>query len=235
MYILYVDESGDTGHFHPDSSNTGTPYFILAGLIISVEKWHDSLILLKNSRTLIAKNYHFPYVEEIHCSELINRNKKAYNQISKKDSWDIIYDFSRAISNIPEAHILTAVIDKKTSNINNEDYLKVVITDLYSQFQEFLDSKASYGIVVLDKVNNNKVSVIVRQIMETTGERKGVRKINRIIEDPLLKDSAGSHFVQAADTIAYTLKESLFPNGSAKKFQSNQIFNKTLSKIKRPQ
>lgn len=51
MYFCYVDESGDCGlHdvLHPD--NTGSRYFILAGIIVSANKWKISLATLKAFR-----------------------------------------------------------------------------------------------------------------------------------------------------------------------------------------
>lgn len=51
MYFCYVDESGDCGAYDPEHpEKSGSPYFILAGLIVSDNKWKASLDLIKAFR-----------------------------------------------------------------------------------------------------------------------------------------------------------------------------------------
>ena len=56
-------------------------------------------------------------------------------------------------------------------------------------------------------------------------------KINQVIEDPIFRVSADSIFIQAADVIAYTLKEKEFPQTSRKKYNADRIFTNKLKKV----
>ena len=61
MYFCYVDESGDFGAYDASMPNkSGTPYFILAGLIVHAEKWKFSLDVLKNFRKKLAAQSYLP-------------------------------------------------------------------------------------------------------------------------------------------------------------------------------
>lgn len=51
MYLMYVDESGDTGIL-----NSPTRYFILSGIIIRELKWRDTL-----DELVLFRKYLRPY------------------------------------------------------------------------------------------------------------------------------------------------------------------------------
>ena len=72
MYFCYVDESGDYGEYVPGVEKTGSPYFILAGLVIHSSKWRMGLDSLKAFRKDIAKQAYLDYDVEFHCAEMIN-------------------------------------------------------------------------------------------------------------------------------------------------------------------
>src|SRR4030095_15231253 len=68
MYIMYVDESGDTGR-------TGSPtrYFALSGIAVHETRWRDFLNALIAFRRTLKHVYDLPVRAEIHPSHYIGR------------------------------------------------------------------------------------------------------------------------------------------------------------------
>ncbi len=155
---------------------------------------------------------------------------KEFTQISVKDRWMLIEEFAETIGRHKTFSIITIVIDKTKSALNPAEYLTTVITKLYQAFDQFLKIEKQNGIVLFDRANEKVIHTHVRKLLGTGSSGvtiPGIR-IGWVIEDPIFRVSADSIFIQAADVIAYTLKEQEFPQGSRRKFQADKIFNKKL-------
>ena len=210
MYFCYVDESGDCGTF--DSSNpdqTGSPYFILVGLIVDSSKWKVGLDVLKAYRKKIAREAYLAYDVEFHCADMIDPHKiKAYSSISVPDRWKVIKEYAGIIGSHKPFSIIAVVLDKRKSLLTAADYLTTAITKLYQVFDEFLKPENKHGIVLFDRANEKYVTTHVRRLLGTGASGISVPgiKIARIIEDPVFRISTDSMFIQSADVIAYTLQ-----------------------------
>ena len=66
MYIMYVDESGDTGHQFP------TSHFSLSGIVVHESRWREFIETLIAFRRTLKSVYGLPMRMEIHGSEFIN-------------------------------------------------------------------------------------------------------------------------------------------------------------------
>lgn len=235
MYLCYCDESGDGGLYDEmNPSKTGSPYFILVGLIVHESQWKVSLETLKGYRKKLAAQAYLPYDVEFHCSEMIDPHKiKEYTQISVPDRWKLIEGFAETIGNNKAFQIIGISIDKKASALKPEEYITAATTKLYQIFDEFLKAQQQNGIVIYDRANEKHITTHVRKLMGTGSSGQtipGVR-IGWVIEDPIFRLSHDSIFIQASDVIAFTLKEKEFPQGSRKKFYADRIFTKKLSSI----
>jgi hypothetical protein len=235
MYFCYVDESGDYGvHDETRPANTGTPFFILVGLVVAANKWKVSLETLKAFRKKIAREGFLAYDVEFHCAEMIDPHKiKAYTSISVPDRWKLMEEFAETIGQNSAFMIITVVIDKKKTTLRPDEYLTASITKLYQAFDEYLKANVSNGILFFDRANEKNVNTHVRKLLGTGASGETVRdvRIGWVIEDPIFRISTDSMFIQSADVVAYTLKEKEFPQTSRKKHQSHKIFSRKLLKI----
>lgn len=68
MYLMYVDESGDSG-----LENSPTRFFILSAIVIHELRWKQTLTNLVAFRRDIRDKKGLKLREEIHCNEFINR------------------------------------------------------------------------------------------------------------------------------------------------------------------
>lgn len=234
MYFCYVDESGDAGAYEAGKQNTGSPYFILVGLVIHNNRWKVALDTLKGFRKEIARQAYLPYDIEFHCAELIDPRKiKEYTQISIPDRWRLINRYATTIGQHTAFKIMGVVIDKSKSNLTPEQYGTEAITKLYQAFDEFLRSEQTNGLVFIDRTNEKHINTHVRKLLGTgaSGETIPDARIGWVIEDPIFRASKDSMFIQSTDVVAYTLKEMEFPQASRKKFNADRIFSGRLSPI----
>lgn len=235
MYFLYVDESGDCGAYDstkPDK--TGSKYFIMSGILVHVDKWKISLDILKAFRRKIAREGFLAYDVEFHCAEMIDPHKVlAYTSISVKDRWRILEEFATVIGDNQAFKTINVVIDKSTTTLPSNEFITASISELYKAFDEFLKNEKTRGLVFLDRANEKIVNTHVRKLLGTgvTYEQKHFERIGWIIEDPIFRISSDSMFIQAADTIAYCLKEYEFSTQSKRKFQAHRFFSSRLKKI----
>jgi len=236
MLFCYVDESGDCGPFYPNQpeKNSGSPYFIFSGLIVPSDKWKVSLDLLKSFRRKIAREAFLPYDIEFHCAEMIDPHKiKEFRTISVPDRWKLIEEYAETIGNFKSFSIISVVIDKAKSPLNETEYLTTCVTKLYQAFDELLRARNDNGLVFFDRANEKHVNTHVRKLLGTgaSGESIPGVRIGWVIEDPIFRVSHDSIFIQSADVIAYTLKEKEFPQASRQKHQAHKIFGRKLSDI----
>lgn len=235
MYFCYVDESGDCGKYDasiPDK--TGSPYFILCGLIVDSSKWKIALGVLKSFRKQLARESYLPYDVEFHCAEMIDPHKiKEYSAISVPDRWKLIERYAETIGQYSAFSIISVVIDKRKSRVDPASYLTTAVTKLYQAFDEFLKNEKRYGLLFFDRANEKHINTHVRKLLGTgaSGETVPDVRIGWVIEDPIFRVSSDSIFIQSADVIAYTLKEKDFPQTSRKKFQADRIFERKLEKV----
>ena len=234
MYFCYVDESGDTGFHDPTKpEQTGYPYYILSGVILRDVKWNISLDILKSFRKQVAKDGFIKYDQEFHCSELIDPHKTvAFKQIGVKDRWQLIEEFANVIGR-NDFHIIAIVIDKKNSALAPAEYHTTTITRLYQAFDDLLKIRKENGIVLFDRTNEKTTTTQVRKLLGTGSSGVTIPNIRiaKIIEDPFFQISSESLFIQAADVVAYTLKEKEFSQAARMKFQAHLIFDRKLKRI----
>ena len=232
MYFCYVDESGDAGKYDPENAGkSGSPYFILTGMIVEADKWKASLDVIKSFRKHLAAKAYLPYEVEFHCSEIIDPHKIAVlRQISIPDRWGLISGFAETIGRRIPCAIIAVVVKKATCRLITGDYNLDAIVTLYQAFDEFLKMHMAYGSVLFDRTSEKSVTTYIRGLMGTGPGNRSFPDIHigRIIEDPIFRESSHSFFIQAADVIAYTLKEKEFPIASRKKFSADRIFQNML-------
>jgi hypothetical protein len=235
MYLCYVDESGDCGAYDPNKpGNTGSPYFIIAGLAVHSSKWRFSLETLKRFRKEIARQAYLKYDVEFHCAEMIDPRKvAAYRSISVSDRWKLIEEYAEVIGQNKAFNIFLVSIDKRNSELIATEYLTTGITMLYQAFDEFLRKEQTNGMILFDRSNEHQINTHVRRLLGTGagGEIVDGVRIREVIEDPIFRMSADSMFIQSTDVIAYSYKEKGFPQASRQKHQAHKIFDRKLSGI----
>lgn len=226
MYLMYVDESGDSGiHQSP------TRYFVLSALIVHELDWHIVLDDLISFRRHLAQTKRLKISDEIHASHFIN-NPKELVRIKRNDRLDILKQCIKWTAAHQNISIMSVVVDKNTCK---SDVFEIAWDRLIQRFSntitrknfpvpaEFNKKLRQTGIVLPDNTDGQKLQKIMRRKrrynpipnMQNNGFRD--QPVDNIIEDPLMKNSSTSLYIQMVDVIAYCARQLYEPNNYMKK------------------
>ncbi len=235
MYLMYVDESGDSG-----LSNSPTRYFILSGLIIHELRWNDSLNQLIEFRKRMRTSFGLLMREEIHSAHLINRPGSLV-RIPRNDRLTIIRAFLNEVSALPEVNIINIIVDKQGKPAGY-DVLGKAWEALIQRFSNTMMRRNfpgpanadERGMIIPDNTDAKTVQGLMRKmrkynpIPNQSPYGVGYRNliVTNIVEDPYFKDSRHSYFIQAADVVAFSLYQRTAPSSYVKRKSAQNYFNR---------
>ena len=205
MYLVYYDESGDDGY--PQFSS---PLFVLSGIMVHMAMWQQEYERLRSFRQRLTKKYKFPLKWEIHTKELL-LNKGDYRSLSLsgRQRVAIIEAFVNEISRL-DVRIVNVVINKHAIQRGDYGVLDSALSYSIQRMENDLSNRdpTAKFLVITDEGRVGKMRSTSRRIQRgnfVPSHFGGAvnRKITRLLEDPLPKDSGESYFLQACDCAAY--------------------------------
>lgn len=232
MYIMYVDESGDTG-----LGNTQTTHFVLSGIVVHESRWRDFIGALIALRKTLRSVYGLPVRGEIHSSEFIN--SRPFN-IEKHDRLAILRNCLDEMAKIDFISI-TNVVVTKAGKPQDYDVFHSAWGTLFQRFENTLlhgnfpgKHSRDHGILLTDATAGTKLLRLVRRMAvynyipndQRYGGGSRNIPIQRIIEDPHLKDSAETYPIQMCDVAAYFLYQRYSPNAYIRKKRATRYFDR---------
>ena len=231
MYIAYFDETGDDG-FPKYSSEL----FVLTSVYLNDSEWKDTFSIIREFRKEIKHRYGFPVKLEMHTNRFIT-DKNPY----KKFSWDIatkkkiLREYFNMIAGL-HIKVINVVINKK--NISTQPYevldraFTYNIQRIENDLNKISHDAQSKFIIITDEGRVGKMRKtsrrvqIINPIPSKHYDGCYRREIQRLIEDPLPKQSSESYFIQIADFVSYFVF--LY---SLKKFNNTKWANRVENKI----
>lgn len=244
MYLMYVDESGDCGM---PADGSPSNLFCLSGLVVHELRWKDTLADLAAFRRWLRGRYGVNIEDELHAAEMISKPKKlaaSLKRLKKHERLAIIRHFADAIAGLADVNIINVVVDKGSGRVPHKD--EVFRWAWYAMFQRF-ENTIRYqnfpgpknaddrGLVFPDNTDGQKLKRFLHtmrlknQLKVKQSSGSFIYKdepIRVIIEDPILRDSRESYFIQAADCAAFLLKQSIQPSTYMKKHGGNAYLNR---------
>lgn len=233
MYLMYVDESGDVG-----LRNSPSTFFVLTGLVIHELRWRDTLEQLVAFRRRMRDRYGLHLREEIHAAAMITRPGDMC-RIKRHDRLAIIREFADELAQIADINVINIVVDKRGKRFDFDVFEKAWAT-LIQRFENTTahrnfrgpQNSDERGIVLPDNTDGGKLQRLLRRmrrynpIPNQSAYGPGYRnlRLQTIIEDPWLKDSAHSYFIQASDLCAYLMYQHLDPNAYMKMKAGHNYF-----------
>lgn len=230
MYLMYVDESGDTGLV-----GSPTNYFALSGIVVHERSWRslmDTLITFK--RTMRAV-YGLPVRAEIHASEFI---KRPVYGLPRHVRLAILRNALDELAKIPDISVTNVIVDK-TSKPPGYDVFDNAWRALFQRFENTLiygnfpgAHRNDFGTVFTDATGGMRLVRLMRRMnvynpvpfMGGGGYR--MLPLARIIEDPHAKDSTQSLPIQMADVCAYFLHQRFKPNSYVRRQSASRYFDR---------
>ncbi len=235
MYLLYVDESGDSG-----IRGSPTRYFVLTGLVVHELRWNQYLERIVAFRTRMRSKFGLLLREEIHSARLINR-LGALSRIKRNDRLTIVRNFANEIGSLPDLSIINVVVDKD-GKLPTYDVIDMAWRALIQRFSNTMSyhnfpgpaNADETGVVVPDRGEVKKIATVLRRmrrynpVPNQPAHGPGYRNllITNLIEDPYFKDSEHSYFIQAADLAAFLLYQRIAPSSYFKMKSARNYFRR---------
>jgi hypothetical protein len=235
MYLMYIDESGDSGF-----TNSPTRYFVLSGLVVHELRWHSYLDQLIAFRRRMRDAFGLKLREEIHASAFINAPGNLV-RIRRQDRLAILRHFSDEIASMADVNLINVVVDKQGKS-PTYDVFEMAWKALIQRLDNTISRRNFRGPVNADErgmlfpdyTDNKKLTQLLRRMRRFNpvpnqaqhGQGSRNLTLSKVVEDPHFKDSEHSYFVQAADLSAFLLYQSIVPNAYMKKNAGQNYFKR---------
>jgi len=236
---MYVDESGDPGIVDDTCDAIAQPsiHYILTGIIVADVDWRDYLSALVDIRRDLRCTYGYPIRDELKGAELINpRNNSTLRTLNRQKRTELYYDFLNAIAlRLNRARVLNVHVNKAqpryNATVGSSNIEEWAWKCFIQRFENFLRKDGNQtGIIFADDTNEVKVRRLLRMMRHYNPipNRYGYSystPIVNIIEDPVMRDSKQSYFVQVSDMIAHSLYRKLYPKGGYRRYNVDRLFD----------
>lgn len=229
MFFMYVDESGDPGL-------NGTRHYILSGIVLPVQEWRNYLTALVDIRRYIKRRFGFPMRVELKGSKLINpRGDRLYGSLSRRQRVMLYQDTLQMITvRMPSLRIINVHVDKHKPRYSSTltDIEKNAWSALIQRFNTYLlrNANRSYGLLFTDETNEIKLRRLLRRmrVFNYVPSHFGgyyPAPVVQLAEDPIVRSSSHSYFIQIADLVAHALYRKLYPKGSYRCYNVDRLFD----------
>ncbi|MCC6918245.1 MAG: DUF3800 domain-containing protein [Alphaproteobacteria bacterium] len=236
MFLSYVDESGDTG-----LTNSPTQYFVLSAVSIHESRWLEFTDATLQFRKVLRERYGIPMRAELHAQPLISRAEFDLPPQDRLAVYGLYLKFLASQKSVNVTNVAVAKTLKDADYDVFETAWKVLIQRLenamvYDNFQA--GSSSEHTILLCDNTDGTKLTALVRKgrrYNPIPGGRAGYtdRPLQRVVEDPILRDSASSYGVQAADFCAYALYQMCSPKKFLKERGAHNAFKLLTPRLNR--
>ncbi len=251
MYMMYVDESGDTG-LPPPMGRSPTSLFCLSGLVVHELRWSETLRQLLEFRHRLKRKYRVYLDDEIHAAELLSRPSRlprSLQHLKKYERLAIIRHHADCLSSLGDIRLINVCVDKSDKRIEEAD--DVFRRAWYALFQRFENTilrrnfpeprhEQERGIVFPDFTDALRLKryldrMRTRNVLRTQrapGQYEEIDDpIRLIIEDPICRDSRHSYFIQAVDCAVFLFRQYLEPNAYMKTHGAHIYFRSRLRPV----
>ncbi len=238
MYLMYVDECGDSG-----LQSTSSRYFILSGMVLHEAYWTDTMERIAAMRKRLEESYGFNAMRELHAGEMMGRTSKKYADIKKQDRAAMFRHVLDFESTLDCARVINVVVDKENKAFGFNPF-EVAWDTLINRFENTIQhgnfphpygtEKPPFdekGLLIVDQTDEKKLRALIRHMRHANSIPSMITRgslvrhnLKRVIEDPLHKQSEWSPIIQLCDANSYFLKQTLEPNSTVKKFKMRNLF-----------
>jgi hypothetical protein len=198
MHLIYIDDSDD------EKLST------YSALAIPAEQWKTSFNAFKEYRHKLKKDHGIFVTKEMHAWKFVSGRGRISDKVITKYSRVCIFNETLdQVVQFPGARLFNAVFPKSQKMRAFERMI--------NRINRTLQAWDSHGILICDQGNELSYTRLVRRMavynpipskvgiwLETGQEWQNV-PIDRIVEDPIFKQSDQSFFIQLCDFSAFAL------------------------------
>ena len=217
MYLIYVDDSGDTG-----LKGSLTSAFVLSALVVPDRAWLTALDDMKAFRNFLWRNFRLKQRDELKASYLIH-NTGPFENLNIGDTNRMkIYKMALRLQNkIGDLETWAVVIKKDKLDPENKtpsDVREMAWQCMIERVERFTYYGKDTCVVLPDEGMPEFVRGIFRKMRRYSAVPSAIqrgeflsRPATYIIEDPVFRRSQDSYFIQLADLNAYAAHRHVYP------------------------
>lgn len=209
MHLAYYDEAGDDGY-----PRYSAPLFVLSALYTGYLKWRANFDGLHAFRRDLHSRYGIPVKAEFHTRPFL-LNKAPYRDLSLPDSDRVaaVGLYCAAVAQLDARIVNVCIVKPRVTSPG----FKVLDWALKLSVQRIENDLASTGnddsrfLLITDPGRVGKMRTTTRRVQRINfipskfGPQAYRREIQRLIEDPLPKDSRESFFIQTVDLVSWVV------------------------------
>jgi hypothetical protein len=208
VYFAYIDESGDSG-------SGGSRTYALGCVLVDADVWPDRFDRVIDFRRHLFQLFGLPVRAEIKANYLL-RNGGPFRQLGLGESARFAI-YRQCMRLHPKLGFKTFAI-----LINKANHPARTAADLAWEYMlQRLERFSTYGDEVVLVVHDEGNALAVRKLARKS-RRAGIagsmmgtgylkRPFNRLLDDPVSRNSAQSYFLQLADLVAYAAFRRHYP------------------------
>lgn len=227
---MYADESGDSG-----LQGSPTRYFVLTGIVVHESHWHEMLDRLVAFRKRVRHRFGLLLAEEIHAGKMLSRpGTSIAGRISKNDRLTIIRALLDTMSRMDFLNVITVRVDKQGKAAGYDPFERAWEA-LIQRFENTLGYRNfpgpklqnDLGVIFCDETDEATLRKLYRRMriynpVPNTRALYGgggyrQLKLARIVEDPNIRSSLDSYFIQSADAAAFAAYQRYAPSTYVRK------------------
>jgi len=223
MYLIYADESGDDG-----LKKGGSSHFILSGLIVHEADWNTLFERIIGFRRDLRKTYGTPQRIAFHGTDIVNGNGDYHHSqygLSTVDRFDIYraaLEFAaKQVDLIRFIHIFILKDNIRIRTLSVFDTAwKYFIQRIHNTIAPGgeLHRNDECAFLITDRTHDDQLRMLMRAMRAYNPVPSkigmGTRNllVERMLDDPVPRNSTHSYLVQMADLAAFSLARRDFPN-----------------------
>lgn len=215
MHLCYIDEAGSTGK---DLTSAQQPVFVMAGLLVSDEKWKKTE---RESQAIVRKacGGSPPSGFELHAGDLLApKGQGPFVEWSRSDRNQLALDLLQLVADrkhqvliqfVHKPRMAAAASPTVPLPVDWKDPWEVALASLMTMTEEFLRSdrtgSSSTGMVVID--DDPAYLQVVRVHARDRQLATGWQQTRKVMEIGYSAVSHANPMIQLADLIAFTMKK----------------------------
>ncbi|MGI8732678.1 MAG: DUF3800 domain-containing protein [Pyrinomonadaceae bacterium] len=236
MHLIYADESGDDG-----LSGGGTPHFILSGVIVHETSWNPLFERIIGLRRELRKTYGVPQRIAFHGTDIVNGNGDYHHSrygLSAQDRFDIyraILEFTAKQTDL--LRILNVFIRKDNIRIRTLDVFETAWRYFIQRIHNTITTGGELNrgdecaFLITDRTHDDDLRKLMRAMRAfnpvPSAIGMGTRNllVERMLDDPVPRDSRHSYLVQLADLAAFSLFRRDHPRANLRPYRFETFFD----------
>lgn len=206
MILEYVDDSGDDGLV-----NSPTRFFVLSTILIYEELWKDIFTEIKSFRGYLRKEYGIKLNRELKSNYLVRNSGYIHElHLSEDDRVKIYRECLSFLASIHNIRLFSVCIRKRELASAPIDVYEFAWTLLLTRLHYTANrmngnNRKDVSILISDETNETKLRSILRKLRVYNPIKNKNVPLTTFIEDPFIRESASSHFVQFCDLVAFAV------------------------------